>query len=435
MEKYEKYKDSGVDWIGDIPEHWGQGKLKNFCSLKGRIGWNGLRSDEFQQLSYAYLVTGQDFTSDSIDWSQCYQIDQARYEEDPFIQLANGDILITKDGTIGKIATVKNLNKPACLNSGIFVMKQTKGVFSQDYLYWLLVSDMLKEFNKYTSSGTTILHLYQNVFERMPVVVPPIDEQEGMASFLTSECSKIDSLIATQQKRVELLKELRQSVITKAVTKGLDPNVKMKESGAVSIGQIPADWDIRRIKYVCSCNDESLPNSTNDETIIRYVEIGDVDYVEGVKNYTEYRFKDAPSRARRITNPGDVIVSTVRTYLRAIARIMENGLTVSTGFAVLRAVNIEPEYLSYYCLSESFIDDVISESVGVSYPAVNASQVVNLKIPVPSINEQKSIVDYLDAECHRIDSLIAAQHNRTSLLKEYKQSLITEVVTGKYKVC
>ena len=130
MKQYEAYKDSGIQWLGKIPSHWAVTPLKFNLSLKGRIGWNGLKSDEFKEESYAYLVTGQDFVGKDIDWKSCYQIDQARYDEDPFIQLSDGDLLVTKDGTIGKIARVLNLDKPACLNSGIFVVKQITGVYN-----------------------------------------------------------------------------------------------------------------------------------------------------------------------------------------------------------------------------------------------------------------------------------------------------------------
>ena len=102
-----------------------------------------MKSDEFKEESYAYLVTGQDFVGADIIWKKCYQIDKERYDEDPFIQLENGDLLVTKDGTIGKVAKVTGLDKPACLNSGIFVVKQIKGVFEQNYLYWTLVSNQL----------------------------------------------------------------------------------------------------------------------------------------------------------------------------------------------------------------------------------------------------------------------------------------------------
>lgn len=215
-------KDSGIDWIGQIPEHWEICRLKNACSLKGRIGWKGLRSEEFEQMSYAYLVTGQDFHSAIIDWTKCYQISKERYDEDPYIQLSNGDLLITKDGTIGKIAKVSNMDKPSCLNSGIFVMKQTKALFEQSYLYWLLESSLLKEFNNYTSTGTTILHLYQNIFENMPFIIPSLSEQQQIAEYLDKKTEEIDSTINKFKVQIDKLKEYRQALITEVVTGKID---------------------------------------------------------------------------------------------------------------------------------------------------------------------------------------------------------------------
>lgn len=212
-------KRSGVEWIGDVPKHWEVCKLKSYCSLKGRIGWNGLRSEEFEKESYAYLVTGQDFVSSDIEWGKCYQINKIRYEEDPCIQLENGDLLITKDGTIGKIAKVSNMDKPACLNSGIFVLKQkSHNQFEQGYLYWALFSNLLKDFNSYTSTGTTILHLYQNIFENMPLVVPSKKEQQEISYYLDSKTMKIDTSISNAQHQIDLLQEYKQSLITEVVT-------------------------------------------------------------------------------------------------------------------------------------------------------------------------------------------------------------------------
>ena len=213
-----KMKDSGVEWIGEIPEDWEVLALKYCCSLKARIGWNGLKSEEFEEYSYAYLVTGQDFKGSMINWKKCYQINQKRYEEDPYIQINNGDLLITKDGTIGKIAKVINLDKPACLNSGIFVIKQTKNMYIQDYLFWMLSSNVLKEFNRFTQTGATIAHLYQNVFEQMPCVLPCIEEQRKISSFLNNSISKIDYSISQCNKMISLLQERKQIIINDVVT-------------------------------------------------------------------------------------------------------------------------------------------------------------------------------------------------------------------------
>lgn len=214
-----KLVPSGIDWIGNIPEGWEINKLFNLCTIKGRVGWKGLRSDEFKENSYAYLVTGQDFVSSDINWNNCYQIDKDRYEEDPYIQLSNGDILVTKDGTIGKIAKVSGMDKPACLNSGIFVLKQRKETFFQNYLYWYLSSPLLLRYNTFINTGgTTIIHLYQNVFERFSMIVPPMEEQKAIAAYLDEKCADIDRLVDLKQQKIEKLKDYKKSVIYEAVT-------------------------------------------------------------------------------------------------------------------------------------------------------------------------------------------------------------------------
>lgn len=204
---------------------------------------------------------------------------------------------------------------------------------------------------------------------------------------------------------------------------------KYKPSGIDWIGEVPEHWEEKKLKFVVSCNDEVLDEKTDANTIIRYVEISDVNAVDGVNNFTEYEFGKAPSRARRITRKNDIIVSTVRTYLKAIAKIKDDDLIVSTGFAVLRAKGIDVDYLAFTSLSQFFIDAVISDSVGVSYPSINTSQLVNIKIAVPPLAEQEAIAAYLDARCADIDKVVATQEKRIALLQELKQSEITQAVT------
>lgn len=202
-----------------------------------------------------------------------------------------------------------------------------------------------------------------------------------------------------------------------------------KSSGVEWIGDVPEKWNIMKLKFLASYNDEVLPEKTDANQIINYVEISDVNCSDGIVNTTEYEFKEAPSRARRITKKGDVIISTVRTYLKAIAKVNEDGLIASTGFIVLRPKKINESYLAYSALSDNFIFDVLSQSVGVSYPAINASQIVNIKIPLPPKEEQVAIAAYLDAKCAKIDNVLAVQQKRIELLKELKQSIITNAVT------
>ena len=219
LDKNVTLKDSGIEWIGEIPEHWEINKLFRVCELKARVGWKGLQSSEFEEKSYAYLVTGQDFRGPHINWSICYQINKERYDEDPYIQLKNDDLLITKDGTIGKVAIVSNLDKPACLNSGIFVMRKRNNGFIIKYMYWLFVSSLLKSYNDDINSGaSTIMHLYQKIFYQMPLPIPPLSEQQSIADYLDQKCSEIDELISIKQQKIEKLKDYKKSLIFECVT-------------------------------------------------------------------------------------------------------------------------------------------------------------------------------------------------------------------------
>jgi len=202
-----------------------------------------------------------------------------------------------------------------------------------------------------------------------------------------------------------------------------------KDSGIEWLGEIPGHWEVKKLKYLTSCNDDVLSENTPEDTEIKYVEIGDVDSVTGINGYTLYKFKEAPSRARRITKVGDIIISTVRTYLKAIASVKESDLIVSTGFAVLRPQKIASRFLAYAVLCKGFIDDVIAYSTGVSFPAINASDLVQLRISVPPLSEQETIAAYLDYKIGQIDLLIAEKEKQMKDLQQYRMSLLSETVT------
>ena len=207
---------------------------------------------------------------------------------------------------------------------------------------------------------------------------------------------------------------------------------KMKESLSEYAGEIPCTWDDVPIKYIKTCNDDTLSESTNKDFAFEYIDIGSVKYGKGIINVQPMSFEDSPSRARRIVKSNDVIISTVRTYLKAVAIIpkIEKPTIVSTGFAVLRAKkNIDSKFLQYALSNDTFVSTVEKYSNGVSYPAINSTELIKFKIPVPPLEEQQNIADFLDSKTASIDSAIQAQKDIVEKLKEYKQSVITEAVT------
>lgn len=244
-------------------------------------------------------------------------------------------------------------------------------------------------------------------------------------------------MINKVEKKIELLKEQRISLINQYVTKGLNPNVEMKDSGVERIGEIPRHWGVQKLKYLVTYNTETLDENTDPNYEFHYIEIGDVDYLDGVSISPKINFSGSPSRARRIVKPKDVIISTVRTYLRAIGVVPDvDDVICSTGFCVLRDQSgyLDQDFLSFTVKSEWFISEVIGNSYGVSYPAINSSELVELKITLPPLDEQKAIVEHLQINISKFDRSIQLEEKRKSLLGEYRQSLISSAVTGKVKV-
>lgn len=205
-----------------------------------------------------------------------------------------------------------------------------------------------------------------------------------------------------------------------------------KDSGVEWIGQVPEHWEVKPICRVTSVNDDVLPDSTTDDTLIRYVDISSVGYMEGIKQASDMCFVDAPSRARRKASSGDVIISTVRTYLKAVAAVTDEyaDCVFSTGFAVLRARHLDHSFLRWMVLNELLIQAIEAHSEGLSYPAINASALVKLKSVIPPPEEQAAIAATLDRETARIDALIGKAEQSITLLKERRAAFITAAVTG-----
>ena len=211
----------------------------------------------------------------------------------------------------------------------------------------------------------------------------------------------------------------------------LAPYPKYKPSGVERLGNVPEGWNVRQLKYAASINDETLPETTDPAFEMSYVDIGSVDAIEGIVGVEEMTFESAPSRARRIVRDGDTVVSTVRTYLKAIAYIRESkaNTVVSTGFAVIRPRTTNPAFLSYAMRETGFVETIVARSVGVSYPAVNASEIGSLEIPLPSHEEQCAIADFLDHQTAKLDTLIRKKQTLIERLQEKRAALITRTVT------
>ena len=246
---YSKYKDSGVRWLGNVPEHWlGPRSLGAISSLKGRLGWQGLKADEYREAG-PYVVSSAHFSDHRIRWIDCPRVSEDRYNLDTNIQLEVGDVLLMKDGAaMGKLAYIDMLPGPACVNSHLLLLRplsnRGESTYAPKFAFYFLQTKLFQDHIKVNGTGATFLGISQDAISRYAVVWPPQGEQELICSFLDHETAKIDALIAEQETLLALLSEKRQATISHVVTRGLGSGVAMKDSGIAWLGQIPAHWEI-----------------------------------------------------------------------------------------------------------------------------------------------------------------------------------------------
>ena len=418
-------KDSGIAWLGQVPSEWQVERLQWYVR-EVKESNNPIKTTQVLSLTnnrgvIPYEEKGAQGNVAKEDYSQ-YKVAY------PNTIIANSmNILI---GSVGMCVYY------GCVSPVYYVYKilDTADIRFINYIFQTV--QFQKELRKYANGILEIrLRVTSADILKRKIAIPPLAEQQAIADYLDEKCAAIDKLIDNQKVQIEKMKEYKQSVIAEAVTKGLNPSVPMKDSGIAWIGKTPEGWEMDRLKYVATYNDEVLPENLDGNTEIKYIDIGSVSLENGIEHIEEFSFRDAPSRARRVTNSGDIIVSTVRTYLKAIAKIKQNGLIVSTGFCVIRPIkSVCGSYIEYYCKSNAFTDNVSSNSYGISYPAINSSVLMGFYIPSPPLAEQQAIADYLDEKCAAIDRLIAVKQAKIDKLNDYKKSLIYEYVTGKREV-
>lgn len=420
-------KDSGFSWIRKIPVNWEVRRVKQV----------------FHQKKEKAFIDNPTILSLARDGVKIRDIStnegQLAADYSTYNPVSKNDLLLNPmdlySGDNCNISRVTGVISPAYVNLRNICQFDTPEFFNYyfKYQYWSMAFFAHGRGVSFDNRWT----LTNEVLRNYPVLYPPVQEQKTIADYLDKECARIDNIVEKQRNIIEKLKEYKKSVITEAVTKGLNPTAPMKDSGIEWIGKIPSHWEIKKLKYITQCDTLVLPENTRPDTQIQYIDIGSVTYGNGINQIQDFIFADSPSRARRIVKTGDTIISTVRTYLRAIAYISDkyNNHICSTGFAVLTPNNEQCKKFVFYSLQAGpFISRVESISTGISYPAVTSQDLINIYTCIPPLSEQQAIADYLDQKCAEIDSVVEKREKIIDLLIEYKKSIIYECVTGKKEV-
>lgn len=429
MKKYSSYKSSGIEWLETIPENWEVSKLKYlgnlFGGLSGKSGVDFNNDENPKNKPYIPYTNIFNNTYISKDHFHYVSIDEGENQN----RVRKNDMFFLMSSE-----THKDLGKSCILIDDVdelYLNSFCKGYRIKDkniqplFLNYQILGHLHREMISVEGKGFTRINLRQDKINDLVVFYPPLQEQQQIVNYLDEKTTIIDKLISTKKGKVELLKEQRTTLINQVITKGLNPNVKMKDSGVEWIGEIPESWDIKKMKYCLKMISEKKEVSKEDIKISP----------ENVENGTGICFNLYSDYTREGMKfiKGDILLNKLRIYLKKILITDYEGFSMGE-MIVLRTIDGINKFYYYTLFNQGLIDLLNNQSTGIKLPRVSPETILNSKIIYPSIEEQKKIVEYIDKHTKEIDDLISLEQNKIELLKEYRQSLISEVITGKIKV-
>ena len=429
MKKYDEYKDSGVAWIGDVPKHWEV--IKTSLAFQG-IGSGTTPStskkeyyDDNDNGKY-WLQTGD--LEDGIVNDTSKKVSNIAIKECNLTFYPIDSIIIAMYGaTIGKVGI---LGIESATNQACCVIPVTKKQIAKYFFYEFLAC---KPALLIAAIGGGQPNISQDTIKKLKIVIPPINEQTAIATYLDTHCAKIDNLISIQQKRIALLQELKQSVITHAVTKGLNPNVEMKQSGVEWIGDVPKHWEVMPLKFTGTFGN-GLTYSPKDVVDNGILVLRSSNIQNSSLSFEDNVYVSKVSRDL-LVNKGDIIICSRNGSAALVGKsaFVDKELNATFGAFMMRYIpNIEKKYGFY--LFQTAIGQYKGYFSTTTINQLTKTTIDEIKVPLAMAEEQAAIASYLDHKCATIDTSISNAQHQIDLLQEYKQSLITEVVTGKRKV-
>lgn len=434
MKAYNKYIDSGVDWVGYIPEDWRFTRLKYISSIsKGKKAKEDYQ--DFQEGMIPYL--SMEYLRSQTESPSYVNVD------DPNIVLVDEqDLLILWDGSkAGEIVKAKN----GALSSTMGKIHLDSDLFELNFLAYYLKN--AERFIQANTVGMGIPHISGEILRTLFIAFPKKETQTQIARFLDHQTAIIDELIQRKEKQIELLKEKRQSIINEVVTKGLNPNVKMKDSGIEWLGEVPEHWKSTRMKFIASLKGrQGWQGLKADE----YKDSGP--YVVSSVHFNNYKidWENCPrvsqeryERDENIQlNQGDVLLMKDGANMGKLAMVeylpgpacLNSHLLLFRPLFINEAPSFYQKYLFYHMNCDFFQDYIYKNGTGSTFSGISQQSIGNYSIILPPLNEQIEIANYIDGSTRQIDNIIREELKQITLLNEYRTALISESVTGKIDV-
>jgi len=443
---YQKYTDSGVNWLGHVPEHWRVGAIKYFVLPKNgaiKTGPFGSHLTSAEMQSGPFKVYNQRTVIDGDFDDGDNFISEEKFAELASFETFPGDLLITTRGTIGRAAILPQNAERGILHSCLLRLQPDNSQIDTLFLKTLIQdSSLMKTQLSYLSNATTIEVIYSETIASVIIPVPPICEQRTILEFLDRETTKIDALVGEQRRLIELLKEKRQSVISHAVTKGLNPHAPMKPSGMEWLGDVPEHWKVTQLGRICSdINDINHEMPTAVENGVPFLSAKDL-LDDGTLNFTVdikmISEEDFVKLSRKICpRRGDIIYSRIGACLGK-ARLVETDarFLISYSCCVVRVEETIAcrQFIRHLLDGEMILTEARMRTQGIGVPDLGLREIGRFPVPLPPMREQTAIASYLEDEVGKLERLIAEAQRAIDLLQERRTALISAAVTGKIDV-
>lgn len=406
--RYEEYKDSGIEWLGEVPSHWTVCKVKHKYSFKtGATPSSGKKEFYDGEIKWANI---SDINGGIIHDTVKHITDEAVRSCSMTIS-PKGSLLYSFKLSVGQVAFCGD---DMCTNEAIATFESNTQ--NLRYLYYIAPQFIIHNANRNIYNAPL---LNQDLIKNALIVLPPIEEQLAIASYLDEKCGKINGAIDVQKKKIDLLNELKQTIITNAVTKGLNPDAPMKDSGVEWIGEIPEHWKIKRTRFLCNIQtgDKDTVNREDDGLYPFYVRSPKVERIN------TYSFD-----GEAVLMAGDGVgAGKVFHYANGKFDCHQRVYNLHN------FKDVSGLFFYYYILNK--FRYIIEEGAAKNtVDSVRLNMIQDFWMTIPPVSEQQNIVKYIDGEISKIDAQISKANRRIELLNELKQSIITEAVTGKIKV-
>lgn len=444
MERYEKYKDSGIEWIGEIPEHWESIRLKYIGYLYG--GLSGKLSKDFNQDinpdNKPFIPFTNIANNKVIDPSQLQYVVIKEGEKQNKIE--NGDLFFMMSSEnyddVGKSTILLNDLGETYLNSFCKGFRFTDENYFSPFINYLLLSKPYRSLVQVEANGFTRINLKIDKINDIPLKFPSLEVQITIANYLDRKTAEIKQLIAQKERMIELYEEEKTAIINQSVTKGIIPDVKLKDSGIDWLGEIPEHWEVQRVATLGAFSKgKGIPRSELKESGCPTILYGDI--------YTKYNIKtdlifnhisEETTKSSVEIKSGDILFSgsgeTKEDIGKCITYVGDETVYVGGDVIILKQEKCNSLFLSYSLNSNACIFQKAGMAKGQIIVHIYASNLREIILPLPSIEEQTQIVQYIETETARIDVKAENTQKLIELLKEYKTALISEVVTGKVRV-